>query len=180
MAGLVDRLRVRSKTSDDRNQKADDVERLARELRDDWQTCTSGVKGTSFYMHAALHHLPDQIRSLPVNILLASGEAFEAKNQQLKRILRRHVFFSNQYLFTSSRRTNKRQRKAHSGLRGVSSSSRSFQALKREILIRWVHWNPLPQPELDFVPPSKVEQDRKLSRKLEKGHAIKKLKRDNE
>jgi hypothetical protein len=39
-------------------------------------------------MHAAKHHLPDQIRSLPVDIIQASGDAFEAKNQQLKKILR--------------------------------------------------------------------------------------------
>ena len=89
MADLIDRLRERANSSELRQQKAADVERLAGTLLDKWQTCTSSVKGTTYYMHAAFHHLPDQIRSLPVDIIWASGDSFEAKNQQLKRILRR-------------------------------------------------------------------------------------------
>ena len=89
MSKLIDRCRIRAHTQSERETKASEVEELATELLDTWKREVSGAKGSTFYMHAAKHHLPDQIRSLPVDIIQASGDAFEAKNQQLKRILRR-------------------------------------------------------------------------------------------
>ena len=83
--------------------------------------------------------------------------------------------------FTCSRhrrRTNKRRERTTDTVnskRGKSSSSRCFQALKRELMLRWVQWQPMKDPNLDFVPPSAVEHKKKLAKKLEKGHKIKKL-----
>ena len=94
MTKLIDRARIRASTQSEREAKANEVENLASELLDIWRREVSGAKGVTFYMHAAYHHLPDMIRRLPCDILLASGDAFEAKNQQLKRILRRWVCFS--------------------------------------------------------------------------------------
>ena len=89
MTKLIDRARVRATTREERNAKADDIEQLAGELLDVWVKEQSGVMGVTWYMHSAYHHLPGMIRSLPCDILLASGDSFEAKNQQLKHILRR-------------------------------------------------------------------------------------------
>ena len=89
MTELIDRLRIRAVGQDERERKALDVEALAKTLLGTWKKEISAAKGVTFYMHACVKHLPDQIRSLPVDITLASGDSFEAKNQQLKRILRR-------------------------------------------------------------------------------------------
>ena len=93
MTKLIDRARLRATTQVERETKADDVERLARALLETWTRECSGAKGITFYMHTTYQHLPDMIRRLPCDILLASGDAFEAKNQQLKKILRRRVCF---------------------------------------------------------------------------------------
>ena len=89
MTKLIDRLRVRAVGQNEREQKATEIEVLAKALLRTWKKEISSAKGVTFYMHACVHHLPEQIRSLPVDISLASGDSFEAKNQQLKRILRR-------------------------------------------------------------------------------------------
>ena len=86
---LIDRARVRASTPLEREVKAHEVKQLAGDLLKTWEQEVSGSKGATFYMHAAYHHLPGQITSLPCDVLLASGDAFEAKNQQLKKILRR-------------------------------------------------------------------------------------------
>ena len=82
---------MRAHSASEREAKAIECEQLAGELLDTWKREVSGAKGVTFYMHAVFHHLPSMIRTLPVDIILASGDAFEAKNQQLKRILRRRV-----------------------------------------------------------------------------------------
>ena len=94
MTKLIDRARIRALTQSEREAKADEVEHLASDLLNIWKREISGAKGVTFYMHAAYHHLPDMIRRLPCDILLASGDSFEAKNQQLKKILRRWFCFS--------------------------------------------------------------------------------------
>ena len=91
MSRLIDRTRLRAKSASEREEKAIDEEKLAGELLDTWKNAVSGAKGCTFYMHASFHHLPAMIRALPVDVILASGDSFEAKNQQLKKILRRSV-----------------------------------------------------------------------------------------
>ena len=89
MTNLINCLRVRACNDKERLEKADKVEMLAVTLLNVWKKETAASKGATFYMHAVVHHLPEMIRCLPVDVLLASGDSFEAKNQQLKRILRR-------------------------------------------------------------------------------------------
>ena len=93
MTKLIDRARLRAHTQGEREAKATEVKDLAGKLLDTWASEVSKASGVTFYMHAAYHHLPDMIRVLPVDIILASGDAFEAKNQQLKRVLRRQACF---------------------------------------------------------------------------------------
>ena len=46
--------------------------------------------------------------------------------------------------------------------------------MKRELLLRWVQWHPIADPDLEFVPPSAVDLRVKLEKKFEKGHRIRK------
>ena len=87
MLELIDLCRTRAFGDDERQEKGLEVEKCGERLLQAWKKISQ--TGASFYMHAAYHHLPEQIRTLPVDIIDASGESFEAKNQQLKRILRR-------------------------------------------------------------------------------------------
>ena len=91
MTKLIDRARLRAQSLIERQTKAIEVKKLAGDLLDTWEREVSGAKGATFYMHAAYHHLPETISNLPCDILQASGDAFEAKNQQLKKILRRQA-----------------------------------------------------------------------------------------
>ena len=88
MTKLIDRLRRRASTQEERSLKALESKELAENLIDIWKAETTSST-CSFYMHICVHHLPDMIARLPIDIILASGDSFEAKNQQLKRILRR-------------------------------------------------------------------------------------------
>ena len=89
MCGLIDRCRTRAIGADQRKEKADDVKLLAQQLLESWKAEEAHSHGATWYMHACYHHLPDQIERLPCDILQASGDSFEAKNQQMKQILRR-------------------------------------------------------------------------------------------
>ena len=89
MTNMINCLRVRACSEQERLEKAAKVESLALNLLSVWKEEAVATKGATFYMHAVVHHLPDMIRCLPVDVLLASGDSFEVKNQQLKRILRR-------------------------------------------------------------------------------------------
>ena len=177
MTQLIDRCRVRAESQEEREVKARE---LAGSLLETWAKEVSGAKGVTFYMHAAYHHLPEMIRSLPVDIIMASGDAFEAKNQQLKKMLRRHVSSRrSEVLADNCRRTNKRGHTKNVGSkRGQKSSSRSFQALRRELLLRWVQWHPIGDSSLEFVPPSAVNHRAKLEKKLVSGHKLKKLSKE--
>ena len=87
MLELIDLCRKRAYGELARMKKSEQVEACAERLLKAWHGISQ--TGATFYMHVAYHHLPEQIRSLPVDILDASGDSFEAKNQQLKRILRK-------------------------------------------------------------------------------------------
>ena len=93
-----------------------------------------------------------------------------------------HFFWIELSKTVHARRTNKRPQVEHQGAgkakQGEVSSSRAFQALKRELLLRWVHWHPLADATLDFVPPSKVEHHNKIKKKLAFGHKVKKISLD--
>ena len=86
MLELIEICRERAYGEGARLKKALRVEACAAKLLECWNKITANV---TYYMHAAYHHLPDQIRRLPVDILDASGDTFEGKNQHLKGILRR-------------------------------------------------------------------------------------------
>ena len=89
MKRLINCVRLHAAGQEQRSAKADQVKLFALELLTLWRREVSTYRGCNFYMHIAYHHLPDFIRRLPVDILQASGDSFEAKNQEMKRRLRR-------------------------------------------------------------------------------------------
>ena len=91
MVKLIDCVRKRAEGPVQRIEKAERVKEIARALLVSWKENICESKGTSWYMHGAYHHLPDMIRRLPVDVLEASGDSFEHKNQDLKRMTRRLV-----------------------------------------------------------------------------------------
>ena len=89
MKKIINYVRLHAAGPEARMNKASLVREYARELLVLWAKSVSKFRGANFYMHAAFHHLPDFIERLPVDILQASGDSFEAKNQEMKKILRR-------------------------------------------------------------------------------------------
>ena len=89
MKRIINAVRLHANGQAERSCKAADVREAAGQLLQLWQKEVSKYRGCNFYMHIAYHHLPDFIERLPVDILQASGDSFEAKNQELKRRLRR-------------------------------------------------------------------------------------------
>lgn len=87
MARIVDRVRQRANSAEERASKADEVEDSAKQLLTIWKQNVG--HGCSWYMHSVAHHLPDMIRRLPCDILDASGESMEQKNQRSKWNFRR-------------------------------------------------------------------------------------------
>ena len=106
MCSLVDRCRTRAVGAEQRKEKANDVKQAAALLLQRWKVDEAHSHGATWYMHACYHHLPDQIESLPCDIIQASGDSFEAKNQQMKQILRR--FDSNLRQYTACARKKSR------------------------------------------------------------------------
>ena len=90
MKRLINRVRLHAAGQVQRSAKAAEVKAVAFELLTLWRNEVSTFRGCNFYMHIAYHHLPDFINRLPVDILQASGDSFEAKNQEMKRRLRRY------------------------------------------------------------------------------------------
>ena len=91
MKKIINCVRMHASGQAERMKKASLVREYARELLVVWAKSVSKFRGANFYMHAAFHHLPDFIERLPVDVLQASGDSFEAKNQEMKKILRRSV-----------------------------------------------------------------------------------------
>ena len=89
MKRITNAIRVRAVGQEARVIKAEQVKTAAGLLLQLWAAKVSQWRGANFYMHIAFHHLPDFICRLPVDILQASGDSFEAKNQEMKRRLRR-------------------------------------------------------------------------------------------
>ena len=89
MKQIINTVRLHARGQAARTAKALAVKESARQLLVLWAAEVSGFRGANFYMHIAYHHLPDVIERLPCDILQASGDSFEAKNQELKRRLRR-------------------------------------------------------------------------------------------
>ena len=89
MKKIINAVRKHAAGKRDRMAKARNVKILAKMLLQLWASKVSQYRGANFYMHVAYHHLPDFIARLPVDILQASGDSFEAKNQEMKRRLRR-------------------------------------------------------------------------------------------
>ena len=91
MKKLINRVRRHAAGQAERSEKAAQVKDIAKDLLVLWGAEVSQYRGANFYMHIAYHHLPDFIDRLPVDILQASGDSFEAKNQEMKRRLRRFL-----------------------------------------------------------------------------------------
>ena len=89
MKKIINCVRLHAAGQAERSAKADLVRVHAKALLELWAAEVSHIRGANFYMHIAFHHLPDFIERLPVDILQASGDSFEAKNQEMKKILRR-------------------------------------------------------------------------------------------
>ena len=89
---IINCVRLHAPDQAARNVKASVVRAHSKALLELWAKEVSHIRGANFYMHIAYAHLPDFIERLPVDILQASGDSFEAKNQELKKILRRYLF----------------------------------------------------------------------------------------
>ena len=89
MKQIINAVRLHASDHEERAAKAATVKESARQLLLLWAAEVSSFRGANFYMHIAYHHLPGFIERLPCDILQASGDSFEAKNQELKRRLRR-------------------------------------------------------------------------------------------
>ena len=89
MKSIINDIRLHASGATARSEKAKRVKATASMLLELWRKEVSNFKGANFYMHIAFHHIPDFIARLPVDILQASGDSFEAKNQEMKRRLRR-------------------------------------------------------------------------------------------
>ena len=66
-----------------RNQKADTVKSLAIVFRDELLQLVQEY--STYYLHGLVHHLPDQIRECPVDVMDGSGSGIEQINQYTKR-----------------------------------------------------------------------------------------------
>ena len=89
MKKIINCVRLHASGPVARLSKAALVRQHAHDLLKLWGSEVSKFRGANFYMHVAFHHIPDFIERLPVDILQASGDSFEAKNQEMKKILRR-------------------------------------------------------------------------------------------
>ena len=98
MKDIINAIRFHAAGPAARLAKSVVVKEKARQLLLLWNAEVSQFRGANFYMHIAFHHLPEFIARLPVDILQASGDSFEAKNQELKRRLRRCLIFVYQLL----------------------------------------------------------------------------------
>ena len=58
-----------------RDEKADTVKSLALVFRD--EMCELVQEYATYYLHGLVHHLPDQIRECPVDVMDASGSGIE-------------------------------------------------------------------------------------------------------
>jgi hypothetical protein len=88
MTHMIAELRRRTHTQQERQVKATNIQATAKSLLHAW-TKNVGTHSCTWYMHASYHHLPDLIRRLPCDILDASGEGIEQKNQRTKSNIRR-------------------------------------------------------------------------------------------
>ena len=89
MKRIINTVRTHAAGQVERSAKACTVKLLGKTLLELWASKVSQYRGANFYMHIVYHHLPEFIERLPVDILQASGDSFEAKNQEMKRRLRR-------------------------------------------------------------------------------------------
>ena len=83
------------KTRDiDRQRKSSNVREAAQRLRQG-VLLFGGRERVTFYVHAAVHHLPDQVLNCPVDIVDSSGSAIEHVNKVVRTALRFAFIFYN-------------------------------------------------------------------------------------
>ena len=86
MLAFYNTLKTRAFTQDDRNHKAEEVKSAALLIRDSLKEF-QGNEFVNYYLHCAIHHLPNQIRDCPVDVFDASGCALEHLHKDVKRTL---------------------------------------------------------------------------------------------
>ena len=88
MCDIIRVVRHPTSSAEQRDDKATQVQRHAELLLSRWTAIQGRNQGTTWYMHAAYHHLPGMIRSLPCDVIQASGDSMERSNQHFKTFLR--------------------------------------------------------------------------------------------
>ena len=86
MVEFYNLLKVRAFDAGARARKAEMVCGAAKGLRDALKVF-QGNEFVNYYLHCAIHHLPDQIRECPVDVFDASGCALEHLHKDVKRTL---------------------------------------------------------------------------------------------
>ena len=86
MVDFYNVLKVRAFDASERARKVEIVFTAAKGIRDALK-CLQGNEFVNYYLHCAIHHLPDQIRECAVDVFDASGCALEHMHKDVKRTL---------------------------------------------------------------------------------------------
>ena len=86
MVDFYNRVKKRAFTQCERSTKAVEVRQAAFAIRDALKAF-HGNEFVNYYLHCAMHHLPDQILQCPVDVFDASGCALEHLHKDVKRTL---------------------------------------------------------------------------------------------
>jgi hypothetical protein len=79
-------LKTRAFDQATRSEKADKVCEAGKGIRDALKNF-QGNEFVNYYLHCAMHHLPEQIRECPIDVFDASGCALEHLHKDVKRTL---------------------------------------------------------------------------------------------
>ena len=86
MLNFYNLLKKRALNPAERQQKANFIESAAKEIRSSL-TEFRGNEFVNYYLHCAIHHLPEQIRRCVVDVFDASGCALEHLHKDVKKTL---------------------------------------------------------------------------------------------
>lgn len=85
--GLYNAIKTRCAGPDTVQHKRDRVRQLAIAFQDA-VVSLCGDEGVTYYIHAAVHHLPDQVVTCPVDVVDSSGSGIEHINFVIRTSLR--------------------------------------------------------------------------------------------
>ena len=86
MVEFYNLLKTRAFDQATRSVKADNVCEAGKGIRDALKNF-QGNEFVNYYLHCAIHHLPEQIRECPVDVFDASGCTLEHLHKDVKRTL---------------------------------------------------------------------------------------------